>query len=262
MLISGENLRKEFILEKQPFTGKPLKVYVALEDVNINIESGKTMGLVGESGSGKSTTGEILGNLQLPTSGTVFYEGKDITKLTKAEYKEYRRNVQYIFQDPKGSMSPFLTIKEIIAEPLQIMGLVKDQKTIDHLVEEVLTKVSLPSSFSTRYAGELSGGQCQRVAIARAIIVKPKLIICDEPVSALDVTIQGQIMELLKDLQKEYNMAYLFISHDLGVVNYMSDEIMVMQSGKIIEVGEAEQIIQHPKHDYTISLLSSASLTA
>lgn len=262
MLISGRNLRKEFILEKQPLTGKPLKVYVALENINIDVEQGKTLGLVGESGSGKSTTGEILGNLQSPTSGNVMFEGKDVTKLTKSEYQEFRRNVQYIFQDPKGSMSPFLTIKEIIAEPLKIMGLVKDPKTIDQMVEEALTKVCLPSSFSTRYASELSGGQCQRVAIARALIVKPKLIICDEPVSALDVTIQAQILKLLKDLQREYKMAYLFISHDLGVVNYMADEIMVMQSGKIIEMGRTEQIINNPKHDYTISLLDSASLTA
>jgi len=257
-LLVGESLFKEFVIERIPIIGRPKKTFTAVDEVSITIEEGKTLGLVGESGSGKSTMGEILGDLQRPTRGRVLYRGKDITEMTQEEYNNYRRNVQFIFQDPKSSMNPYYTIGEIIAEPLESLKVCCNEEERAKRVLEMIERVGLSGCSADKYPGELSGGQCQRVAIARALVVNPKVIICDEPVSALDVSIQAQILNLLRDLQQEFNIAYLFISHDIGVVNYMADDIIVLNHGEIVEKGEAGKVFSAPRHDYTKKLVAAS----
>lgn len=257
-VISLKNIRKEFVLKKHFLTGKVQEKVAAVKNVSFRIGEGKTLGIVGESGSGKSTTGEIAGGLQKPTYGSVFYYGKNIAEMSAKEYMEYRRNVQFIFQDPKGSMDPNYKIREIISMPILTLEVAKDKRTVDKLVDNMLEKVGLDKSVKNKYPGEISGGQCQRAAIARALVVNPKVIICDEPVSALDVSIQAQILNLLKELQKEFKISYIFISHDIGVVNYMSDTIMVMSKGNMVETGDAKQVLIHPKKEYTKKLIESA----
>ncbi|MBP1926943.1 ABC-type microcin C transport system duplicated ATPase subunit YejF [Sedimentibacter acidaminivorans] len=257
-ILSAVNIRKEFIVKKHFITGKTLDKVVAVKNSSFNVIQGKTIGIVGESGSGKSTTGEIVGGLLKPTFGKVCYRGRNIEELSYAEYKKYRKNVQFIFQDPKGSMDPNYKIGHIISEPLFILNYAKNSRDAEKMVDDILEKVGLDSAFKNKYPLEMSGGQCQRAAIARALVVKPHVIICDEPVSALDVSIQAQILNLLKDLQKEYNIAYIFISHDIGVVNYMADEIMVMNMGNVVEMGEAKQILTNSKEKYTKKLIESS----
>ncbi len=257
-ILSAINIRKEFIVKKHFITGKTLDKVVAVKNSSFFVTEGKTIGIVGESGSGKSTTGEIVGGLIKPTFGKVCYRGRNIEELSYIEYKKYRKNVQFIFQDPKGSMDPNYKIGQIIAEPLFILKYAQNSNEAEKMVDEILERVGLDSAFKNKYPLEMSGGQCQRAAIARALVVKPHVIICDEPVSALDVSIQAQILNLLKDLQKEYNIAYVFISHDIGVVNYMADEIMVMNMGNVVEMGEPNQILKNPKEKYTKKLIESA----
>lgn len=257
-ILSAINIRKEFIVKKHFITGKTLDKVVAVKNTSFQVIEGKTIGIVGESGSGKSTTGEVVGGLIKPTYGKVCYRGRNIEELPYVEYKKYRKNVQFIFQDSKGSMDPNYKIGEIISEPLFTLKYAQTGKDAEKMVDEILEKVGLDKLFKNKYPSEMSGGQCQRAAIARALIVKPHVIICDEPVSALDVSIQAQILNLLKDLQKEYNISYVFISHDIGVVNYMADEIMVMNMGSVVEMGEAKQILLNPKEEYTKKLIKSS----
>lgn len=260
-VITLKNIRKEFVVKKHFFTGKVKEKVAAVKNVSFEVGEGKTLGIVGESGSGKSTTGEIAGGLQTPTYGSVFYYEKNIAEMSAEEYMEYRRNVQFIFQDPKGSMDPNYKIGEILSMPLLTLKVVKTANEVNKLVDSLLDKVGLDLSIKNKYPAEISGGQCQRAAIARALVVNPKVIVCDEPVSALDVSIQAQILNLLKKLQEELNISYIFISHDIGVVNYMSDTIMVMSKGNVVEIGEAKQVLIHPKEKYTKRLIESAFIS-
>lgn len=257
-VLAVKNIRKEYVVKKHFLTGKAQEKIVAVKSASFEVKEGMTLGIVGESGSGKSTTGEIAGGLQKATFGSVFYNDKNIDDMTNEEYEEYRRYVQFIFQDPKGSMDPNYTIGDNISFPLLTLKVVKNKKEADYLVSGILEKVGLDSTVKNKFPSEISGGQCQRAAIARALVVNPKVIICDEPVSALDVSIQAQILNLLKELQKEFKISYVFISHDIGVVNYMSDTIMVMSKGNIVETGDAKEVLLHPKESYTKKLIESA----
>lgn len=259
-VLSVKNIRKEYVTKKHFLTGKIQEKLVAVKNVSFEVEEGRTLGIVGESGSGKSTTGEIAGGLQRPTFGTVYFYGKNTAEMSNEEYAEYRRNVQFIFQDPKGSMDPNYTIGDNIAFPLITLKIVKNKKEAEKNVAEILAKVGLHEGVKDKYPYEISGGQCQRAAIARALAVNPKVIVCDEPVSALDVSIQAQIINLLKELQKELNISYIFISHDIGVVNYMSDSILVMNKGNVVESGIAKEVLLNPKEVYTKNLIDSAFL--
>lgn len=257
-ILKGENIVKDFVVARKAIIGTPKKIFRALDNVSFAIAAGETVGVVGESGSGKSTLGEILGGLLIPTQGKVLYRDKDISLMSKEEYKEYRKNVQFIFQDPKGSMNPHFRIRDVVAEPLITLNMVEDKEEIHSRVVDMIKKVGLEEDSIDKYPGEVSGGQSQRVAIARALIVNPKIIVCDEAVSALDVSVQAQILNLLIDLQKQFNTAYVFISHEMGVVNYMSDQIIVMNRGCIVETGVAEEVLTNPKEEYTKKLIESS----
>lgn len=257
-ILSVINIRKEYVVKKHFLTGKIVEKVVALKGATFDLTEGMTLGIVGESGSGKSTMGEIAGGLQAPTFGSVLFYGKNTLEMSKEEYGEYRKDVQFIFQDPKGSMDPNYTVGENIAFPLLTLKITKSKKEANLIVCDMLEKVGLDIDIQHKYPFEISGGQCQRAAIARALVGKPKVIICDEAVSALDVSIQAQIVNLLKRLQKELNIAYIFISHDIGVVNYMSDKILVMKNGNIVESGPAKEVLLNPKEDYTKKLIESA----
>lgn len=257
-VIAVKNIRKEYAVKKHFLTGKVREKIVAVKNASFEVDEGMTLGIVGESGSGKSTTGEIAGGLQNPTFGNVFYYGKNTAEMSSEEYKEYRRNVQFIFQDPKGSMDPNYTIGDNISFPLISLKAAKNKNEAGKWVSDILSKVGLNEEIKNKYPSEISGGQCQRAAIARALVVNPRVIICDEPVSALDVSIQAQILNLLKELQKELKISYIFISHDIGVVNYMSDTILVMSKGNVVEAGTARDVLLHPKEAYTKKLIESA----
>ena len=257
-LLSVQHLCKEFPVESGVFGKRFSKRAVhAVNDVSFDIYAGETFGLVGESGCGKSTTGRCIMHLTRPTSGTVLFEGKDVSKMSKKELKEMRRNMQFIFQDPYASLNPRMTIGEIVSEPLIIHNVMPDAKEREEYVRGLLDVVGLNPEHINRYPHEFSGGQRQRVGIARAFALKPKLIICDEPVSALDVSIQAQVLNLLNDLQKEYGTAYLFIAHDLSVVQHISDNIGVMYLGNMMEYADWKALYDHPHHPYTQSLLSA-----
>ena len=257
-LLSVQHLCKEFPVESGVFGKRFSKRAVhAVNDVSFDIYAGETFGLVGESGCGKSTTGRCIMHLTRPTSGTVLFEGKDVSKMGKKELKEMRRNMQFIFQDPYASLNPRMTIGEIVSEPLIIHNVMPDAKEREEYVRGLLDVVGLNPEHINRYPHEFSGGQRQRVGIARAFALKPKLIICDEPVSALDVSIQAQVLNLLNDLQKEYGTAYLFIAHDLSVVQHISDNIGVMYLGNMMEYADWKALYDRPHHPYTQSLLSA-----
>lgn len=254
-LIEIKNLKKYFT-QKSGLIKKQVKEVKAVDDVSLYIKKGETLGLVGESGCGKSTLGRTLIRLYDVTDGEILFDGEDISKKSEKELKSFRKRTQTIFQDPYASLNPNMTVKEIIREPLEIhTDLSKDEK--DKIVYEMLKKVGLNKEHAYRYPHEFSGGQRQRIGIARALSVKPDFIFCDEPISALDVSIQAQIINLLEDLQKELGITYLFIAHDLSMVKHISDRVCVMYLGKVVEIGNSEDIYENPKHPYTKALLSS-----
>lgn len=254
-LIEVKNLKKYFT-KKSGLIKKEIKEVKAVDDVSFYIKKGETLGLVGESGCGKSTLGRTLIRLYDVTDGEILFDGEDISKKSEKELKSFRKRTQTIFQDPYASLNPNMTVKDIIREPLDIhTNFSKDEK--DKIVYEMLKKVGLNKEHATRYPHEFSGGQRQRIGIARALSVKPDFIFCDEPISALDVSIQAQIINLLEDLQKELGITYLFIAHDLSMVKHISHRVCVMYLGKVVEIGSSEDIYENPKHPYTKALLSS-----
>lgn len=229
----------------------------AVDGVSFDVPRGKTVGLVGESGSGKTTTGRAIAQLAPITAGTVSYAGQDLAHVSRAEFFPYRKKIQMIFQDPFGSLNPRMTIYSIVAEPLDIHFKSWSRSQKEERVAELLSKVGLDPDFMRRYPHQFSGGQRQRIGIARALAVEPEFIICDEPVSALDVSVQAQIVNLLQDLQEELGLTYLFIAHDLAVVEHISDEVLVMTEGRVVEQATAEAIYQNPQHPYTKKLLAA-----
>jgi ABC-type oligopeptide transport system ATPase subunit len=235
---------------------KKPQIINAVNGVNFEVFRGETYSIVGESGCGKSTTAKILLNIEEPTSGKIFFKGQDISKFSKEQWQEYRKKVQIIFQDPYSSLNPRWTVGKIIAEPLKL-NTKMSKKEIESQVYDIMKKVGLEKIWYDRYPHQFSGGQRQRIGIARALVLKPEVIVCDEPVSALDVSIQAQVLNLLLDLQKEFNLTYVFISHDLSVVEHISDRIMVMYFGNIVELEDVEELFSNPKDDYTKKLLSA-----
>jgi len=255
-LLSVRNLRTWF-----PVTGGVFRQHIddikAVDDVSFDIEAGTTVGLVGESGSGKSTIGKTLLKLIPATSGDVLFEERDILPMSEDEFRPLRREMQMIFQDPFGSLNPRHTIFQIIGEALEIHFPAMSRDERRDRVAELMKQVGLKPEMLERYPHEFSGGQRQRIGIARALAVKPKFIVCDEPVSALDVSVQAQIVNLLQDLQEELGLTYLFIAHDLGVIEHVSDQVLVMYRGKIVEAATAEAIYENPQHEYTRKLLAA-----
>ena len=229
----------------------------AVDDISFKLERGKTLGLVGESGCGKSTTGRTILRLIEPTSGEILFEGKDITKLNNRELRHARKDMQLIFQDPYSSLDPRKTVSQLIAEPIVTNKILKSKAEVEERVAELMATVGLAPRLFNSYPHELDGGRRQRIGIARALAMEPKFIICDEPVSALDVSIQAQILNLLKELQGELGLSFIFITHDLSVVNHFSDEIAVMYLGKIVEKAPSEELFANPMHPYTKALLSA-----
>ena len=229
----------------------------AVDDINFSLERGKTLGLVGESGCGKSTTGRVILRLLEPTDGEIIFEGKDISKLSKKEMRHMRKDMQIIFQDPFSSLDPKKTVSQIIAEPIIENKILKGKEKIEERVLELMETVGLAERYINTYPHELDGGRRQRIGIARALAVNPEFIVCDEPVSALDVSIQAQVINMFDELQDKLGLTYLFIAHDLLVVRHISDRIAVMYLGKMVELASAEEIYNHPLHPYSQSLLSS-----
>lgn len=245
---------------KQYFTSGKSTVK-AVDDVTFDIYEGETFGLVGESGSGKTTTGRSIIRLYDPTDGEIIFDGKDVSKLkSRADKREFNRKMQMIFQDPYASLNPRMTVEDIIAEGLDIHHLVRDKAERSKRVEELLETVGLNESHASRFPHEFSGGQRQRIGIARALAVEPKFIVADEPISALDVSIQAQVVNLMIELQKKRGLTYLFIAHDLSMVKFISDRIGVMHYGKLLEVGPADDVYDRPLHDYTKSLISAVPI--
>ena len=255
-LITVENLKVHFASKRGIFTGKTQTVK-AVDSVSFYIPKGKTVGLVGESGSGKSTTGKAIARLEPMTDGSIYYDEALISHLSEKEFYPYRKKIQMVFQDPFGSLNPRMNIEACISEPMlvHLKELTANQRK--EKVAYLLEKVGLSADMMTRFPHEFSGGQRQRIGIARAISADPEFIICDEPVSALDVSVQAHIINLLKDLQSEFDLTYLFVAHDLAVVEHMSDFILVMTEGKIVEQGTAEDICRNPQHSYTQKLLGA-----
>lgn len=235
-------------------------VVKAVDDVSFTVQAGETFGLVGESGSGKSTIGRAIVNLYQPTDGQILYQGKALSDLSKGERLDYNKDVQMIFQDPYASLNPRMKVQDIVAEGMEVHGLVASKSERDAKVAELLASVGLSPEHALRYPHEFSGGQRQRIGIARALAVEPKFIVCDEPISALDVSIQAQIINLLQGLQEERGLTYLFIAHNLAMVKYFSDRIGMMYRGRMVELATAEALYEHPLHPYTQSLLSAIPL--
>ena len=254
-VLEVRHLRKCFPMKKT-LTGKVTKELVAVDDVSFKLKAGETLGIVGESGCGKTTTGRAILKLHQPTAGQIIFDGKDITKYNSKQMRAIRQQMQIIFQDPYSSLPPRDTVGGILSEPVEVHGIVPKDQVKDYVLE-LMEKCGLRDYYFERYPHEFSGGQRQRICIARALSVNPKLVICDEPVSALDVSIQAQIINLLKKLQREMNLAYVFISHDLSVVKFISDKIGVMYLGAMMEFGSKEDIFKNPLHPYTKALFSA-----
>jgi peptide/nickel transport system ATP-binding protein len=242
---------------KGGFFGRTVDHFKAVNDVSFTLKKGKTLGLVGESGCGKTTLGRSILRLVEPSSGSIIYNGKDITHVYAEELRLLRRKMQIIFQDPYSSLNPRMTISEILTEPLNIHNVGNSKQERLDMAKQLFEKVGLKLSHLNRYPHEFSGGQRQRICIARALMLRPEFVICDESVSALDVSIQAQVLNLLLDLQEEFHLTYIFISHDLSVVNFIADEVGVMNGGKIIEMDKASSIYKNPKEAYTRALLSA-----
>ncbi len=258
-ILQVKNLVKHFQISGGLFGGGA-GIVKAVDGVSFEIHRGETLGLVGESGCGKTTTGRCILRLEPPTSGEVVFEGRDMSKLSDAELRGLRRRMQVIFQDPYSSLNPRMTVGQIISEPLGVHGIVPDRAARAARVQDLLRHAGLLPAMARRYPHELSGGQRQRVGIARALAMEPSLIICDEPVSALDVSIQAQIINLLEDLQAEFGLTYLFVAHDLSVVRHISDRVAVMYLGKIVEITDRKSLYEDPQHPYTRALLSAVPI--
>ena len=255
VLIDVQHLYKRFVVDTN-FFGRPTSVLKAVVDVSFQIHKGEAFGLVGESGCGKTTIGKMLVNLYTPSEGKIFFEGKELTAMKPKERREYCKDIQLIFQDPYASLNPRMTVGDIIAEPIHINHLLPDNE-VENRVTYLLNCVGLANHMRNRYPHEFSGGQRQRVGIARALAVQPKLIVCDEPVSALDVSIQAQVLNLLDDLKDEFGLTYLFIAHGLNVVKHISDRVGVMYLGKLMEIAPKHELYANPLNPYTKALLSA-----
>ena len=249
-----KNLRKSFWLREGLF-GK--REFRAVKDVSFNLARGKTLGVVGESGSGKTTVGLTLLRLHRATGGSAMFEGRDLIGMSDREYQAYKRRIQIIFQNPYASLNPRFTVGQILLEPMRIHGIGAGDHERTKTVQTLLERVGLPAAAYHRYPHEFSGGQRQRIAIARCLTMKPDILVCDESVSALDVSVQAQVLNLLQDLQDEYKMSYIFISHDLSVVRYIADQVMVMHHGSVVEMGDSDELYRNPRHDYTKALLAA-----
>ena len=254
-LVEVRNLKEYFNIATGAFTTRPLK---AVDDVSFSIHRGETLGLVGESGCGKTTVGRTLLHLYKPTAGQIFFEGKEVK--TKKDVLEYRRKSAMVFQDPYSSLNPRMTVADIIGEPLDVHKMYANKKEREEKILSLMAKVGLNSEHANRYAHEFSGGQRQRIGIARAMAMNPQFVVCDEPVSALDVSIQAQVINMFDELQEQMGLTYLFIAHDLLVVRHISDRIAVMYLGKMVELADATEIYDHPLHPYTKCLMSAVPL--
>src|SRR5512136_63960 len=257
-LLTVEDLVMYFPIRRGVFQNVVGHVH-AVDGVSFEIRRGETLGLVGESGCGKSTTGRTILQLYKPTSGHVYYEGTELTTLKREEMRKMRRQMQMIFQDPYASLNPRMTVADIIGEPLAVHSVASGKEIQEH-VEHLLDVVKLDPAFASRYPHEFSGGQRQRIGVARALALQPSLIICDEPISALDVSIQAQVVNLLEDLQKEFSLTYLFIAHDLSMVRHISDRVAVMYLGIIVEIADRVDLYENPLHPYTTALLSAVPI--
>ncbi|HEX3031049.1 MAG TPA: dipeptide ABC transporter ATP-binding protein [Bacillota bacterium] len=255
-LLQVKNLKKYFPITKGGLFRKDTSLLKAVDDVSFDVLKGETLGLVGESGCGKSTTGRCILRLLEPTGGEVKFAGQDIRGLDPGAMRKVRKDMQIVFQDPYASLNPRMKIKDIVMEPILLHGIASGQEARDR-VARLLEVVGLAGYHADRYAHEFSGGQRQRIGIARALAVEPKLVVCDEPVSALDVSIQAQVINLLEDLQQEFGLTYLFIAHDLSVVEHISDRVAVMYLGRIVEMASYKELYQNPQHPYTKALLSA-----
>jgi len=254
-LVEVKNLKEYFNITTGMFSSKPLK---AVDDVSFAIRKGETLGLVGESGCGKTTVGRTLLHLYKPTAGEIWFDGKKIE--TKRDILEYRKKTAMVFQDPYSSLNPRMTVSDIIAEPLDVHKMYKNKKERQERILDLMAKVGLNSEHANRYAHEFSGGQRQRIGIARSLSMNPEFVVCDEPVSALDVSIQAQVINMFDELQEQMDLTYLFIAHDLLVVRHISDRIAVMYLGKMVELADSKEIYDHPLHPYTKSLMSAVPL--
>ena len=259
-LVEIRNLKMYFPVTSGVIFQRKVADIKAVDDVSFTIRRGETLGLVGESGCGKTTTGRCLLQLYRPTEGEVLFEGTDLTKLKGSEVRKFRRRMQMIFQDPYSSLNPRQTCGSIIGEPLLVHKMVRSKNEYREQVAELLSVVGLSPYMSNRYPHEFSGGQRQRIGVARALAVRPSLIVCDEPVSALDVSIQAQVINLLEELQEQFNLTYLFIAHDLSVVRHISDRIAVMYLGKVVEIADRVELYENPLHPYTKALLSAVPI--